>query len=205
MTEPTQIDRLRRADWIVRPASLAVAEDMIQRLHYSAGGANTATYVHGLFERAHPARPRGVAWWIPPTKAAALATYPVDWQGVLSLSRLVIDDGVPKNAATFLLGRSMRLIDRLRWPCLVTYADEWRGHTGAIYRASNWQYVGKTAPEATFVKDGRMIARKAGPKTRTRAEMESLGAELVGRFAKHKFVHIAPGAGPRVDRQSSLF
>ena len=81
-----------------------------------------------------------------------------------------------------------RMIDRKRWPCLVTYADEWQG-TRTIYRASNWDYCGLTAPEATFVKDGRMVARKAGPNTRTRAEMEELGAKMIGRFAKHKFVH----------------
>lgn len=195
---------ISRADWEVRPVQLAVAQALIERLHYSGGGANTGTYIHGLFERAHKARPRGVAWWIPPTRAAAEATYPTDWQGVLALSRLVIDEGVPKNAASFLLARSRRLIDRARWPCLVTYADEWQGHTGSIYRADNWTYQGKTTPEATFVKDGRMLARKAGPRTRTREEMEALGAQMIGRFSKHKFVHIAPGAGVRVERQRVL-
>lgn len=96
----------------------------------------------------------------------------------------------------------MALIDRLRWPCLVTYADEWQGHTGTIYRATNWQYVGLTKPEATFVHNGRMVARKAGPKTRTRSEMEAMGAEMVGRFAKHKFVHIV--GGERIARQAAL-
>ncbi len=132
----------------------------------------------------------GAAWWIPPTKSAALATYPANWRGVLALSRLVVAPNVPKNACTFMLAASRKMIDRRRWPALVTYADEWQGHTGTIYRADNWQDVGRTAPGATFVLNGRMIARKAGPRTRTRAEMESLGAEMIGRFAKRKFVHI---------------
>jgi hypothetical protein len=79
---------------------------------------------------------------------------------------------------------------------LVTYADEWRGHTGAIYRADNWTYCGKTAAESVWTLDGRMVARKAGPKTRTTAEMEAMGARLEGRFPKHKFVHIVEGAAP---------
>jgi hypothetical protein len=196
--------RLRKAEWEVRPCALAVAQALVERLHYSQGGANTGTYVHGLFECARPAQPRGCAWWIPPTKAAAHATYPADWEGVLALSRLVIEADVPKNAATFLLARSMRLIDRQRWPCLVTYADEWQGHTGTIYRACNWNYLGRTTPEATFVLDGRMVSRKAGPTTRTRAEMEAMGAKLIGRFAKHKFVHIVGRGGPRIERQGEL-
>jgi hypothetical protein len=69
---------------------------------------------------------------------------------VLCLSRLAILPDVPANACSFLLARSRRLIDDKAWPCLVTYADEWRGHTGAIYRADNWQYEGLTRPERTL-------------------------------------------------------
>jgi hypothetical protein len=185
-------DRLRKTEWEVRPVALEVGQRLTECYHYAAGGSNTATYMHGLFRVGElwNWNCKGVAWWIPPTKSAALATYPQNWEGVLSLSRLVILPGVPKNAATFLLSRSMKLIDRGRWPCLVTYADEWQGHTGRIYRAANWQYAGRTKPEATFVKDGRMVARKAGPTTRTHQEMLELGCELIGRFSKHKYVDI---------------
>jgi len=87
----------------------------------------------------------------------------------------------------------MRMIDRKRWQCLVTYADEWQGHTGGIYRATNWRYSGLTKPEAVYVLNGVMIARKAGPKTRTHSQMLELGAEMRGKFAKHKFVHLIGG------------
>ena len=180
---------------------------MVERYHYARGASNTATYLHGLFRRAASFWDTdclGVAWWIPPTKSAARATYPTDWRGVLALSRLVIAPDVPKNGCTFLLARSRNLIDRQRWPALVTYADEWQGHTGTIYRADNWRDVGRTAPEATFVKDGRMIARKAGPKTRTRAEMEALGAVMIGRFAKRKYVHIARGDSTSTSREEPV-
>jgi hypothetical protein len=84
----------------------------------------------------------------------------------------------------------MRLIDRERWPCLVTYADQWRGHVGTIYKATNWDYVGETKPQAVYTLDGRMVARKAGPTTRTKAEMLALGCVLAGRFSKHKYTHV---------------
>jgi len=189
--------RLRNENWEVRPlTSLVVARRLVQKYHYAGGASNTATYLHGLFECGEFWEPncKGVAWWIPPTKSAALATYPDNWRGVLSLSRLVVAPGVPKNACSFLIAGSMNLIDRERWPCLVTYADTWQGHGGTIYKATNWKYVGKTAPEPTFVKNGRLIARKAGPHTRTQQEMLKLGAELVGRFSKHKYVHICDDA-----------
>ena len=178
---------LRKEHWGVRPVPIADARPLVEQFHYAKGASNTATYLHGLY-RVGEDTCFGVAWWIPPTKSAALATYPDDWKGVLCLSRLVIHPEVPKNGATFLLSRSRKLIDQRRWPCLVTYADEWRGHTGAIYKADNWEYVGKTKPERTYVINGRMTARKAGGKTRTHAEMLELGAEMVGAFSKHKYV-----------------
>ena len=179
----------------MRDIEIAVARRMVEKYHYAAGASNTATYLHGLFREGEIFEEQccAVAWWIPPTRSAAGATFPQRWQGVLCLSRLVVMPEVPKNACTFLLARSRVLIDPVAWPCLVTYADDWRGHTGGIYKADNWQYIGKTKPERTYQIDGRMVARKSGGHTRTHDEMLALGAQMVGTFAKHKFVMIRGG------------
>lgn len=200
MTTPEP--RLRKEEWEVRPVNIGTARRLVERHHYAAGASNTATYLHGLFpaDAFWQEECVGVAWWIPPTRSAAEATYPQNWQGVLALSRLVVAPGVPKNAASFLLGGAMRLIDRSLWPCLVTYADEWRGHTGGIYKATNWQYVGLTQPQPVWVLDGKMVARKAGPVTRTYGEMAEMGAELVGSFPKHKFVHVVENDAMKAER-----
>ena len=185
-------ERLRRREWEVRPVCIEVARELVERFHYARGASNTATYLHGLFRRGElwERRCAGVAWWIPPTRGAAQATYPANWKGVLALSRLVIIPDTPKNACSYLLAQSMRLIDSATWPCFVTYADQWRGHTGAIYRASGWTYVGLTKPESTFTIGGVMKARKAGGRTRSHAEMIELGAAFEGKHAKHKFVYM---------------
>lgn len=129
-----------------------------------------------------------MAWWIPPTKTAAKAAYPANWKGVLALSRLAILPGVPANACSFLIRHSIQLIDRTLWPCLLTYADKWRGHTGAIYKAAGFREAGMTKPERVYTKDGRMMSRKAGPKTRTHAEMLALGCVCEGSFPKARFI-----------------
>jgi hypothetical protein len=180
---------LRRGEYEVREVALAVCQEKVRLYHYAGGGSNTAVFRHGLYCVKSMEECIGIAWWIPPTKAAAQANYPENWRGVLVLSRLVIDPGVPKNAASYLIMQSVRLIrqDR-RWEYLLTYADERQGHSGAIYRATNWDYLGKTNPEATWIDvHGRMISRKAGPHTRTKAEMEKLGYKMIGKFAKHRF------------------
>jgi hypothetical protein len=35
------------------------------------------------------------------------------------------------------------LIDRTRWPVLVTYSDIGQGHTGHVYKCSGWEKVGE--------------------------------------------------------------
>jgi hypothetical protein len=182
-------EKFRKRDWIVDSISLTTARRFIQAWHYAGGASNTATYLHGLYPSGElwEAAAVGCAWWIPPTKSAGMHMTE-NWQGVLSLSRLVIAPGMPTNAASFLIRRSMRLIDRSRWPVLVTYADGWRGHVGTIYRAAGWQEDGQTKPERTYVRNGRMISRKAGGHTRTHAEMLALGAECVGSFSRIRFI-----------------
>ena len=181
--------RLMASEWEVRPVSISTARRMVEKYHYAKGASNTRTYLHGLFPCGSfwDDECRGIAWWIPPTRSAAEATYPDNWQGVLSLSRLVITPDVPKNACSFLIARSAKMIPADRWPCLVTYADQWKGHDGAIYRAANWEYKGLTKAEATYTVGGVMRARKAGGNTRTHAEMIDSGAKFEGRHAKHKF------------------
>jgi len=61
-------------------------------------------------------------------------------QETWELSRLWINDSVPKNAETFLIGRSIRYIKRnhRNIKTLISFADPEAGHSGVIYRASNW-------------------------------------------------------------------
>lgn len=181
---------LDRKEWIVRACTLEEARVLVARYHYTGGGSNTRTFSHGLY-RVTSDIAEGVTWWIPPTKSAALSV-DEEWQKVISLTRLVIVPGMPTNAASFLLGRSMRMIrDDGRYRTLLTYADEGQGHTGAIYRATNWEYLGVREGDPVWIDPmtNRHVARKAGPKTRTHAEMLALGYVNTGRSRKHKFIY----------------
>ena len=182
-------DKLRAPEWEVRSVPLAVARQLVEQHHYTRGGSNTAVYVHGLYHRSI-GQLYGVAWWLPPTRVAAESVNKAEWQRVLSLSRMVMVPGTPANACSFLLARSIRTIRReRRFVSLVTYADESVGHTGGVYRAANWTYVGRTGPYPKWVdpRSGRQVAPKA-TENRTKAQMEQLGYQRVGSFHKHKFV-----------------
>lgn len=82
--------RLRASEWEVRACSLAEAQALVRQHHYAGGGSNTRTYSHGLWRKDDETL-CGVAWWIPPTKSAALATYPKRWQGADELTGTTFD------------------------------------------------------------------------------------------------------------------
>ena len=192
MKPPDSSSRLHRYDYYVADADLLLAQQMVRDHHYSRGGSNTAVYVHGLYQRSD-SQLVGVAWWLPPTRVACESVNRKHWQKVLSLTRLAILPSVPANACSFLISRSVRLIWRDdRFHSLVSYADESQQHEGRIYRAANWFYIGRTGPYPRWEdSSGRQVACKA-TKNRSKAKMEALGLELVGRFYKHKFVLHSP-------------
>lgn len=182
---------LRRNEWQVLPVTQAAAVDLISRAHYAGGAPNTSVARHGLFP-AGSDKLHGVALWLPPTRRAAESVAPDSPGGVLALSRLVIVDDVPVNGASFLLGASMRLIDRARWPVLLTYADTRQGHTGAIYRATNWRCLGMVpgADAWQHRTTGERRGRKRGARNLSVTDMVAQGFERLPSAPKIKYVHV---------------
>jgi len=180
---------LRKEDWEVKDAPFAEGKDLVSKYHYAKGGSLTFVYMHGLYRKSDDAL-CGIVWWLPPTRVACESVNKDQWKQVLGLTRMVVVPDVPKNACTFLLAASVRKIRAEgRFVSLVTYADESQGHTGGVYRAANWNYIGRTGPYPRWIDpaSGRQVAVKA-TKSRTKAEMEALGYVKQGSFHKHKYV-----------------
>jgi hypothetical protein len=187
-------EHLRGAEWEVRPVPRAEAAQLVKLFHYSGSCANTCVASHGLYRRDEGVlgRPYGAAMWMPPLPPAGRAVVrgDEDWRGVLVLSRLVVAPEVPTNGASFLLGRSMKLLDRSRWPVLLTYADTRLGHTGAIYKATNWQAEGSVAAGDVWIgPDGEQGGRRRGPRCLSVGEMRAAGFERAPAAPKIRFVH----------------
>lgn len=184
--------RLRKEEWTVENIDFKVAQALVKQHHYARGGSNTFVYVHGLYH-IESGGLGGITWWLPPTRVACESVNKEQWQKVLSLTRMVLLPDVPKNAASFLLARSVKEIKRDgRFVSLVTYADESQGHEGRVYLAANWTYIGRTGPYSRWVDSaGKQVAQKATT-NRTKAMMEALGHIKQGSFYKHKYVkHLA--------------
>jgi hypothetical protein len=180
---------LDKSQYFIAPIPVALAREFVSKYHYARGGSNTGVHVHGLFKFGAPDDLLGVAWWLPPTKVAAQSVNS-DWKSVLNLTRLVVLPGMPTNSASFLIAQSIKWIKKndKRWSTLLTYADGGQGHTGGIYRATNWVFVEtKLGSPVWKDADGRQVAVKSTV-SRTVSQMEALGYTNTGRTVKHKFV-----------------
>jgi hypothetical protein len=58
---------------------------------------------------------------------------------VYELTRLWVDDSVEKNGESYLIGNTIKLLER---EIVVSYADSTQNHLGIVYQATNWIYTG---------------------------------------------------------------
>lgn len=96
---------------------------------------------------------------------------------VLELNRLCIQEPAPKNAASFLVGRSLRLLPSPR--IVVSYADAGQGHHGYIYQASNFIYTGASKERTDIYAGAGKHARHHKGDTSIRQ----------ARSSKHRYIY----------------
>lgn len=114
----------------------------------------------------------------------------VDKERCLELNRLVITTSV-KNAASFLVGRSLRLIPAP--VAIVSYADGMMGHVGYIYQATNFCYTGALkAHDSYYMVDGKMVhPRSLASKgiTAPKKWAKENGIQEIKPENKHRYVY----------------
>lgn len=180
-------DKLHAAEWRVLPTNIEKSVNLVRDFHYIGNANHGVIYCFGLF-RKDEYLPVGVSMWQLAGKGSVDKFNPDGNSTTLTLTRLVIMPDIPNNAASFLLGRSIRFIKKdNKFNFLITYADTYQNHTGAIYKATNWQYMGMTNPEPVWIMpDGTLKSRyKSGKGSNTHNEMLAQGAKLV---RKHIFI-----------------
>lgn len=89
--------------------------------------------------------PVGMIVWALPPRETAKRYGGLCWE----LARLWVEDSIPRNAETWLIGKAVKWIKRNRpdVKVLVSYADPSAGHQGYVYRAANWTADGRTDQE----------------------------------------------------------
>ena len=73
-----------------------------------------------------------------------------DSSNARELIRLWVHPGAPTNTASFIIGRSLRLLPE-QVGLVVTFADSGQNHLGAIYQATNFYYLGMSNQGIRYV------------------------------------------------------
>lgn len=75
---------------------------------------------------------------------------------VIELRRLCCIDDTPKNTESYFIGRTLRwLKQNTELKLVVSYADPEYGHSGTIYKASNFQLIGQTPKGRVIMWNGK--------------------------------------------------
>lgn len=98
---------------------------------------------------------------------------------VIELRRLACVDDTPKNAESFFIGKALRML-RSDWrgSVVVSYSDKEYGHTGTIYRASNF-LIGDEIPGAKVIVSGDRQYHDKAIRTKYKGELKPFAARLV--------------------------
>ena len=165
-----------------------VAQDIIVERHYLHRKA-PCSYSWGLYDNDEIV---GVIMYGTPSSAPLRRGIAGDDEknNVIELTRLWIDDKIGKNAESYLIGNTVKKVNK---EIVVSYAEIEQGHLGTVYQACSFLYTGLSAKRTNWVVEGidkhcQTIADK-----HTSAELKAkYGSKfkLVPRPRKHRYVFI---------------
>ena len=116
---------------------------------------------------------------------------------VYELNRLCTNDNVDKNANSFFISESFKLLPKPM--VVVSYADKSKGHNGYIYQATNFLYTGESHTQLDWKLKGKehlhsrtLMDEFAFEKNRIQKLKEKYGNLLyqIKREPKHRYVYV---------------
>jgi len=131
---------------------LSEVKAIIERVHYSHS-------VFGVtkdfcFKVEADGVVRGGAIFGQPSGAGVAEKYR-DGRRLTELRRFVLDDELPRNSESRVLGVMLRALKRLGVQRVLSYADPAHGHLGVIYRALGFKHLGLTTKRKHIIWKGK--------------------------------------------------
>ena len=146
----------------VRLVDRSVVKEFVEEWHYSKSiNGVKASYCFGLYDVEVLI---GAMIYGTLGMANAWKKYADSEQEVLELRRLCCIDDTPKNTESYFIGKTLKYLKRLKTiKKIVSYADCNQGHEGVIYKASNFEFLGKTSAGKVIIRkeDGRQYHDKS--------------------------------------------
>lgn len=130
---------MQKIDYSVRQISREDAKDFFLEGHYLKKYPKIS-YLFGLFHG--NSLVGAISYGTVSSPAARKSVAGEEYSNiVIELNRLFLKDN-KKNEASFLISKSIKLLPKPL--IIISYADNGQGHSGTIYRASNFAYGGKS-------------------------------------------------------------
>ena len=187
-------------EYRVEPITFASARPILRTWHYDDYVNVQCKYAFGLFAPGKFGIQQlvGVCVYTLPAGPTAGKSYcPEAPEKVLELRRLACIDDTPKNAESFFVSKTLKWLKKnTDYKVIISYADPEQGHTGVIYKASNFTLVGMTHPGTALeyggkkyhVRTATMLDRPYGRKIHELLQQKS---DLVKKIAlKSKYIYL---------------
>ena len=187
----------RAKDIIVKVIPANIAREFIKKYHYSGKVVNNSNLHFGCFldGKLHGVMSYGNS--LDKSKIQGLVEG-TGWNDFLELNRMAFDDYLPRNAESYCIAKSIKLIKKnaphIKW--IISFADGCSCGDGTIYRASNFILTGiKTNTDICLLPSGEKIhsmTLKSNPNT-PRKELggKSLFDVTGGTYSFKKYVESA--------------
>jgi len=141
--------------WTVSKVERKDIKDFVETWHYSKSINGCITdYCYALYDT--NGEMKGAMFYGKMAMANQWKRFAENIGDVIELRRLCCVDDTPKNAESFFIGRSLRLL-KADWAgsIVVSYADKEFGHQGTIYKASNFKQLEDIVGAKVIMYDGR--------------------------------------------------
>ena len=178
-----------KENYYIKPITYQEAMKIIIEKHYLHRKA-PCSFAFGLFEKATDIIVGCITYGTPSSAPLRKGICGEDEKdNVIELTRLWVEDGVPRNAESFLIGNTIPLVNK---EIIVSFAEIQQGHVGYVYQATNWIYTGLSAKRTNWTIEGvnkhcQTIADKY-----TSQELKEIYGDkftLVERPRKHRYVY----------------
>lgn len=143
----------------IRLVSISSVKDFIEHNHYSKSvNGIKSSYVFGLFK--DDILVGAVVYG--QLSTTAWKKYSNNEEDVIELRRLVSTDKTP-NLLSWFVGKTLNRLKTIsKIKTVVSYADQYHGHIGFIYQATNFEYHGKTNADVLLeTPDGKLYHSRA--------------------------------------------
>ena len=176
-----------RSLYEVRLVKRSAIKSFIEKNHYSHNiNGLKVSYCFGVFNR-DGNLVGGVIFG--QLSTTAWKKYGKTEEEVLELRRLVLADSCVFNSESYVVGACIRHIRKhaLKVKVIVSYADPYYGHSGIIYKASNFKYEGTTAKDTVLVDktNGKRYHSRA-MRTKYKGKFKPFALRLQEKFKEGK-------------------